>query len=354
MKKSYSAGIIGLGFIGAGDQISGDAIGQRVEHLDGTHSDAYTKNPHISITCGSSRNKGRRTRFLSRINNEVQVYADWIEMINSTKLDIISIATYTPTHAEMVIASAEAGIPVIFCEKPIAATITEAEMMLNACKKSGSLLVINHNRRFNPNFRLIQTMIARGDLGELTSVTARWPSGRLGNIGTHVIDAIHMLTGLKTVAVSGTLDQSLKPDCRGSAFQDPGGWGLIRLEGGCMVTVDAADYAMGPMVIEVYGTLGTVSIIGKKISVSIYGESPKQLPELSTKQSSMDVTAEEIVVWLDARKDRKSPSVFSYNPADAVHTLETIAAFHASDTRNGAWVNLPLTEKDRHIIIQSG
>ncbi len=354
MKKSYSAGIIGLGFIGAGDQVSGDALGQQVKDLDGTHLVALVRNPHVRITSGSSRDEGRRTRFLSRVHNEVNVYADWMEMINSSKLDIISIATYTPTHAEMVIASAAAGIPVIYCEKPIAATITEAERMITACKTSGSLLVINHNRRFNPNFRHLQTMIDRGDLGELTSVTARWPSGRLGNIGTHVIDAIHMITGLKTVAVSGTLDQSLRPDCRGSAFQDPGGWGLIRLEGGCMVTVDAADYAKGPMVIEVYGTLGTASIIGKTMSVSLFSGSTKHLPEPSADQSSMDVAVGEMVEWLDAHLEEHRTPVFPYNPTDAVHTLETIAAFHASDARKGAWVELPLTENDRNCIIRSG
>jgi predicted dehydrogenase len=354
MKKSYSAGIIGLGFIGAGDQVSGDALGQQVKDLDGTHLGAFVRNPHVRITCGSSRNEGRRTRFLSRVHNEVHVYENWMEMINSSKLDIISIATYTPTHAEMVIASAKAGISVIYCEKPIAATISEAEQMLNACKISGSLLVINHNRRFKPNFRLLQTMIARGDLGELTSVTARWPSGRLGNIGTHVIDAIHMITGLKTVAVSGTLDQSLKPDCRGSVFQDPGGWGLIRLEGGCMVTVDAADYAKGPMVIDVYGTLGTASIIGKMITINYFSGKTRQLPESSSDQSSMDIAVEEMVEWLDARQNSKKTPVFPYDPADAVHTLETIAAFHASDARKGAWVELPLTNRDRDMIIRSG
>ena len=43
----YRAGIIGLGFIGAGDQVSGDALGQRVEDLDGTHASALAGHPRI-------------------------------------------------------------------------------------------------------------------------------------------------------------------------------------------------------------------------------------------------------------------------------------------------------------------
>ena len=42
------AAIVGLGFIGGGDQVSGDAIGgQQVSNLDGTHAGALAKNPRI-------------------------------------------------------------------------------------------------------------------------------------------------------------------------------------------------------------------------------------------------------------------------------------------------------------------
>ena len=105
MEGTYHAGIIGLGFIGAGDQISRDALGQRVENLDGTHIAAYSNHPSVRIVCGSSRDEGRRTRFFSRVDKDVRVYTDWREMIHSAKPDIISIAAYTPAHAEMVILS---------------------------------------------------------------------------------------------------------------------------------------------------------------------------------------------------------------------------------------------------------
>ena len=59
----------------------------------------------------------------------------------------------------------------------------------------------------------------------MTSVNTQWGNGRLGNVGTHVFDALYMLTGLKVEAVSATLDLAGKPDCRGSDFADPGGGG---------------------------------------------------------------------------------------------------------------------------------
>ena len=67
---TYRAGIIGLGFIGAGDQVSGDALGQQVEDLDGTHLEALANNPQVDVVAGSSRDQGRRDRFEKRSGRE--------------------------------------------------------------------------------------------------------------------------------------------------------------------------------------------------------------------------------------------------------------------------------------------
>ena len=76
---TYRAGIVGLGFIGGADQVSGDALGQRVVDLDGTHFDALSSHPRVNIVAGSSRDAGRRERFAQR--TEAAVYADWKEML---------------------------------------------------------------------------------------------------------------------------------------------------------------------------------------------------------------------------------------------------------------------------------
>jgi predicted dehydrogenase len=347
----YRAGIIGLGFVGAGDQASGDILGQRVENLDGNHFAAYNNHPRIEIVCGSSRDTGRRNRFADR--SGARVYAAWREMLRSHDLDIVSIATYTPVHKEMTIACADAGIPVIYCEKPIAQTVADARRMLKRCNDTGSLLVINHNRRFNPNFRRLRSLIDAGGLGKLITISVRWGSGRLGNIGTHVFDAVMMLSGQVPAAVSGTLDNSAYSDCRGKEFYDPGGWGLIRLEGGCMVMVDAANQAKCPMVIDLQGTEGSASVHGREVTITT-GDKTELWPDETGDRSSMDAAVDEIIGWLDNRKTNGPTGVFSYDPAEAVGTLETIAAFHVSDTRSSAWVDLPLKSRDRDLIIRSG
>ncbi|MDB5340509.1 MAG: oxidoreductase domain protein, partial [Planctomycetaceae bacterium] len=215
----YRAGIIGLGFVGAGDQVSGDRLGQQVSSLDGNHYGALANHPRVQVVAGSSRDAGRRDRFQQRAG--VPTFDDWQQMLASQKLDIVSVATFAPSHAELVTACARSGVRAIICEKPMATRLPDAERMIQACQESGSLLVINHNRRFHPHFRELTRRIAAGDLGQLTGVWLSWGAGRLGNVGTHFIDAALMLTGSTVQSVSATLDPAGRPDCRGPEFRDP-------------------------------------------------------------------------------------------------------------------------------------
>ena len=343
---TYRAGIIGLGFIGAADQTSGDALGQQVENLDGTHLGALARNPRIQLVAGSSRDSGRRSRFEARAG--VGSYADWREMIANQALDLVSVATYTPVHEEITVACARGGIRAIYCEKPMASRIPEGERMLQACRESGSLLAINHNRRFHPNYRRLRDLVGQGGLGELTSVNVQWSSGRLGNVGTHLFDAICMVTGRRVEAVSGTLDLAGKLDCRGPAFQDPGGWGLMRLQGGVMVTVDASDYASVPMSLSFNGSKGRALTGGDEVRLEYWDGRQEEWPGLRGQATGMDRTVGEIVAWLDGQ------TPFAYDAGEALHVLESIVAFHASHARSGAWTELPLKGEDRDRLLNSG
>jgi predicted dehydrogenase len=344
----HRAVVVGLGFIGAGDQVSGDAIGgQQVANLDGTHAGALAGNPRVEVVAGSSRDAGRRERFTQRTG--VKAYADWREMLASERPAIVSVATYTPQHAEVTIEAIRCGARVVYCEKPIAATLAEAETMLDASRKAGALLVINHNRRFNPNYRRLRDLIAAGGLGDLTSASLQWGGGRLGNIGTHFIDALVMLTSRRVESVSGTLDQAVKRDVRGEQFQDPGGWGVLKLSGGLMCTLDAPALGKTPPLLQINGTLGRATTAGDDVTIERWGvAAPERWPSVRREATSMDRAVSEIVAWLD------HGTPLPYPAEDAKHVLETIVAIHASHARHAAWTDLPLAGADRERVIRSG
>lgn len=342
----YRAGIIGLGFIGGADQVSGDALGQQVVDLDGTHFYAYDNHPRVEVVCGSSRDEGRRQRFEDRAG--VKPYQDWRVMLEEEQLDIVSVATYAPQHAEMTVTCAEKGIGAILCEKPIATRMADAEQMVAACRKAGSLLVINHQRRFNESHRRLRQVIADGGLGELTSVSAQWPAGRLGNVGTHMFDALQMLTSRPIEAVSGFLDLAGKPDCRGPEFTDPGGWGMIRFEGGLLGLVDASDYGFVDGSLSLVGTKGRALVGRSGVKVMLKGGSQEEWSDTESETSGMDRAVAEMVENLDGE------APFPYDVVEAVRTLEVIVGFHASHARGGAWVQLPLEGREREITVNSG
>jgi len=269
-------------------------------------------------------------------------------MLTRENLDIVSVATYAPVHAEITIACAQNGVRVIYCEKPIATLLPDAERMVDACAKAGALLVVNHNRRFHPTYRRLRDLIGTGGLGDLTSASLQWGSGRLGNVGTHVIDAVRMLTGREVRAVSATLDLSGRPDCRGRQFRDPGGWGLLRLDDGLMVTMDAADHAKVPIRIVVNGTEGRAVTGRNEVRLEYWDGRKEHWPSPDDGMTSMDRAVGEIVSWLDDR------TPFPYPGREAVRTLEVIVACHASHARSAAWTELPLAGADREVEVLSG
>lgn len=339
----YRAGIIGLGFIGAADQVSGDALGQRVEDLGGTHLGALSNHPRVDLIAGSSRDPGRRERFAQR--TQAAVFDDWGRMLEQQQLDIVSVATYADVHAEIVMGCVDAGVRAIYCEKPIAQTVNDAARILEVCQQQDVLLAINHNRRFELNHRRLRDYVSEGGLGALSSVSAQWSAGRLGNVGTHMFDAILMLTSRRAQAVSGYLDLAGKPDCRGPAFQDPGGWGMIQLEEGVMVTFDAADYASLPPAIQVNGIEGTARVGTDGVHLNLVDGGHEHWSSID--ELPMDRAVAEIVEALDG-------TTFPYDAELAVHTLEIIAAVHASHGRKGSFVDLPLTAEDRDLVVNSG
>ena len=341
--KTYKAGIIGLGFIGAGDQVSGDAIGQRVDDLDGTHMEALSGNPQVTLVAGSSRDQGRRDRFEQRTG--LRTYADWHDLIEKEDLDIVSIATNANLRKDPTVASARAGVAAIYCEKPAAQSVTDGEQMLSECRDTGTLILLNHQRRFSSSMRRLQKHVKRDGLGNLTSVNAQWSSGRLGGVGTHVFDTICMITGRSIKGVSGTLDLSGKPDCRGPEYSDYGAWGIMRLEGDLMVTVDAADYSHTPWDLRINGTVGRAFVGGNEVVVEYWDGRTERWTNDTRQGSGMDVAVREIVDWLDNGK------VPEYDPSEAVNVVEGIAAFHASNNKNSMWVELPLVGTDRSITV---
>lgn len=345
--EKFKAAVIGLGFIGAGDEVSGKAIGQSVSNLDGTHASALAKNPNVILVAGSSRDKGRRERFSQRFAG-VRVYEDWRELLSVEKPDIVSIATNTPYHAEIGICCAKSGVRAILCEKPIATKLSDADKFLKACQQNNTILAINHSRRWHILWNKCKEELRKGVIGEIQSGWAHWPTGRLGNIGTHIFDALRMLINADVVSVSGSLDPLLYPDCRGPQYRDPGGWGVIAFSNGARAFIDSAQAAKFPLFVRIAGSEGELVICQNSAKINYWNGNTKEIDFVSDGKTSLDRAVEDIVHCL----------LYGGLPActgeDGLKALEVIIGFHISDRAGGAWVNLPVSGKDRNLEVMIG
>ena len=225
---------------------------------------------------------------------------DWREVVKRADIDVIDICTPGDSHAEIAIAALEAGKHV-FCEKPLANTVREAEHMAAAAEQAalaGVQAMVGFSYRRVPAIPLARQLIAEGRLGEIRQVRAQYlqdwlfdangpmtwrldkdlaGSGSLGDIGAHAIDTVQYLTNSTVDTVSGTLHTFVteRPllgearglsgsatDERGTVTVDDAAWFTARLSNGAYASFEATRFATGrknALRVEISGSAGAIA-----------------------------------------------------------------------------------------------
>ncbi|PRB41672.1 oxidoreductase [Arthrobacter sp. MYb23] len=127
------------------------------------HLEAFRALDNVQIVgvCDVDAERARATAEAWGIPNAVTS----VEELLTLGLDIVSVCTPHPTHEEVVLQAAAAGVNVL-CEKPIATQLESAERMVAACEKTGVQLGVLFQRRFWPASQKIRTAIDDGTLGK--------------------------------------------------------------------------------------------------------------------------------------------------------------------------------------------
>lgn len=112
-------------------------------------------------------------RAIDLTGGEAEAFLDYREMIEKVELDGVVIATPLHEHAQQTIDCLNAGIHV-FCEKAMARTLEEVKAMHDAWKESGKVMLIGHQRLFNPVYLESMQRIERGDIGPVTMLRGWW------------------------------------------------------------------------------------------------------------------------------------------------------------------------------------
>ncbi len=116
-------------------------------------------------------------------------YADYREMVNREKPDILSIATAGTMHAEMSIFACEHGVRGVYCEKPMCCSLAEADAIVEAVRQHGVKYMLGAQRRHHPNFKKARELVRSGELGPLVSATSCFSSSLLHSL-SHAADSM--------------------------------------------------------------------------------------------------------------------------------------------------------------------
>jgi len=139
--------------------------------------------------------------------------SDWRRTIERQDVDAVLVCTPPDVHAEITIASFEAGKHVL-CEKPLCRTLAEAEAMLAAAARSNRLLKCGFNHRHHPAVLEARYRFDRGDIGRPIALRCRYgicgrpgyekewradpvraAGGQIAEQGTHAIDLFRWFLG---------------------------------------------------------------------------------------------------------------------------------------------------------------
>ena len=213
-------------------------------------------------------------------------YANYKEMAAAEParedgIDFVVIVTPNNTHYEIAKAFLEAGIHVA-CDKPLVTTAEEAEELKKIADEKGLLFMVTYTYTGHVTMKYMRDLVKNGEIGTVRTVMAEYPqgwlynendwggkqgewrcdpaqSGRvncLGDLGTHVENAVATVTGLKIKRVLAKMDVVVP-----GRKLDDNDQILVEYEGGATGINWTSQFAIGcdnSLRLRIYGSKGTL------------------------------------------------------------------------------------------------
>lgn len=258
MTARYRVGIIGCGGIAR-------------SHLRG-----YRDIPGAEVVAGADPSPEARDRW-EKEHGVPRMYASAQELLDNEQLDIVSLCVWPPLRPELTELVCARGIRGIVAEKPMAVDLAGCDRMIAAAERSGTLLVVGHQRRFRDRYIKARELIDSGAIGEVVEITS-YGSADLLSSATHSVDLIRfLLHDDEAEWVIGQIDT--RPQQRQNAptgYQqweesgmryghhiETGAFAMIKFRGGVQATVESGIVqrkGRGGWPMSVYGTEGMLEV----------------------------------------------------------------------------------------------
>lgn len=362
---TYKAGIIGaggiagLGILGLHDQ---EDIGRK--KFTASHAGGYHSTNKIELVAVADVDNEKLNTFGDAWDiDPTRRYLGHQSMLGTEDLDIISVCSPSYLHHDHVVdAARSAAAPdVIWCEKPIASNVSDAERMSEVCNETNTELVVNHSFRFTDKLQQLRALFKENHFGEIKSISGVFRRELLRN-STHLLDTIIFLMDDQASEVSGYINsENDAVDALGGdqRVDDAGGGGTVVMEDGTFITVDctvARD--ISSMCLHFIGTEGKLYLNnddgewrywelrdGEHVETSLPGIDRAWSWEVDYEQAFPNA-ARHLVNLLEGQTENRSTG------SEATRSLEIIIGFYLSHY-TGSRISMPLEAPLRDVTIIS-
>jgi len=244
-------------------------------------------------------------------------FSNFARMLDDVKPDGVVIATPNQFHGETTLACVARRIPVLL-EKPVADTLAEAAIIVEAAEHAGVPLLIGHHRRHHPILRRAAEALREGVVGRITAVACLWLHKkddayfdtawrtRAGG-GPVLINAIHDIDSLRMLCGEiESVQAATANEVRKFAVEDTAA-AILRFTNGALGTLVVTDTSSSPWTWD-YGARDSEE-----------GKAPRDALFIAGTRASLAVPSLETFrhepgrAWIDPLSQAR----MTYEPADA-------------------------------------
>ena len=275
MKKKFRVGVIGCGGVSGG-------------HIRGIMD---SPDLEIGALCDILPDKLEEKKALCGADSDM-CYENYIDMLNSGKVDAVSVCTPNYLHYPMAMEAVSRNIPYAL-EKPVCCSAEEAGLLLEATNKKSLPNMVCFSYRFKSAARYARELVQTGKIGRVYHINGEYSqswglpnpqtgaltplvwrfikeqavTGALGDLGCHIIDLVRFITGREFTRITADYDtfvhKRLVPgkDYEGDVTVDDYIGMVGQLEGPIAANLAISRYAYSKgdyQKIEIYGELGAV------------------------------------------------------------------------------------------------
>ncbi len=231
---------------------------------------AMSLSEHTEVVAIASRTSDR-AEAAARSLAIPKAYASYAELLADPDIEAVYIPLPNFLHLEWVLAAAAAGKHIL-CEKPMAITATDAQLMVDAARAANVVLVEAFMYGNHPRYDRLHDIVHSGEIGEVRSISGTFTfnasdevdltafaghpgGGALYDVGCYVMHAARQLLGTEPVAV--TANAQVSTDHGGIDMMTSA---LVEFPGDISLLLKCGMWAADEDTLSIHGSVGRIEV----------------------------------------------------------------------------------------------